>query len=149
MIESIINFFKNLFGFSSEKNKQAISNTDELNPTETRVKTKLLINNCLKGYKLKDMSLITGSYIMYCEDVSEGGFAVTTFETDKMPEEFYLRCKIESNDCGEQLGPLGMVVENRDSFLIINVTDTSLGLRKIAFDTTVESSDIKVQKNLD
>lgn len=138
MLESIINFFKKLFSSNDVEIVQNTTTETESITESASVKTTLLINNCLSGYKLTDIVLATGKQIMYCEDIPEKDSITTVFQTSTKPEEFYLQCMVESLENGERIGPQGMMVENTGTFITINATDTNLGLKKIAFDASVE-----------
>ena len=139
MLESIINFFKNLFSSNKVETVQNTITETESTAESTTVKTKLLINNCLNGYKLVEVLLATGTRIMYCNDIPEKDSIVVVFETDKNPEEFYLKCMVESMENGERIGPQGMIIKNNgNGFVTVNATDTNLGLNRITFNAAVE-----------
>ena len=139
MLESIINFFKNLFSSNKVETVQNTITETESTAESTTVKTKLLINNCLNGYKLVEVLLATGTRIMYCNDIPEKDSIVVVFETDKNPEEFYLKCMVESMENGERIGPQAMIIKNNgNDFVTVNATDTNLGLNRITFNAAVE-----------
>lgn len=145
MIESIINFIRRLFGADTDVTAETIGNDGSQTFT-----TKVLLNNCVKGYDLVDVNVVaTGKETVYgvhaCDTIGNGTDKAVTLSTKQKPECFHVVCYVCSCENNETLGPVsGKVVNSGDMFTTVNITDDFLGLKKITFDATVEE-----QKNIE
>ena len=146
MFTKIIDFFKNLFSTSNEKNVVATSEllSNEMvttSATENKYTLKVLLNNCIKGYSLINLKLSTDGNDYCINKLAYDESSVIEFNTSNKPSEIILKCGIKCESDGEIINNLSTKVNvSVTLFTTINVTDTLLGLRKITFDTNIENN---------
>lgn len=150
MLKKIIDFFKRLFGIKTKSEEtvavvamaKAVTRS-EVEDEEEKItpKTKVLINNCIRGYDLIKFNISSDSTI-YPE------FTILNNESEvivtEMDTELTLTCTIRAVENGEEIGPLSVKVKTpKDTFYTISVTDILLGLQKITFSAEVEDGKTK------
>ena len=143
MLKKIIDFFKRLFGVKTKSEETvAVVTTMAKAVTRSEVeedetpKTKVLINNCIRGYDLIKFNISSDSTVYPEFTIPNNDSEVIVTEMDT---ELTLTCTIRAVENGEEIGPLSVKVKTpKDTFYTINVTDILLGLQKITFSAEVE-----------
>ena len=143
MLKKIIDFFKKLFGIKT-KSEETVAVVTTMAKAVTRSeieeevipKTKVLINNCIRGYDLIKFDISSDSTVYPEFTIPNNDSEVIVTEMDT---ELNLTCTIRAVENGEEIGPLSVKVKTpKDTFYTINVTDILLGLQKITFSAEVE-----------
>lgn len=150
MFEKIIDFFKKLFG-KEEVSVDEISyvSDNDIVEEENIVKTKILLNNDIKGYDIKNLSIKANDTIIENIEIPNQDSRVVVLSSNEQPKVLELVCDVVAVENGETFAQLKAthLVISQAQFQTVNITDTLLNLKKITFGANVaeeENSQVEI-----
>lgn len=140
MFEKIIDFFKKLFGKEdvSVDEISYVSDNDIVEESNI-VKTKILLNNDIKGYDIKNLSIKANDTIIENIEIPNQDSRVVVLSSNEQPKVLELVCDVVAVENGETFAQLKAthLVISQAQFQTVNITDTLVNLKKITFGATV------------
>lgn len=139
MIKEIIEFFKKLFGKEEVSvNEVSYINDSDIVEEDNIIKTKILLNNNISGYDIKNLSIKANNSSIENIEIPDKESRVVVLSTNEQPQAFELICDVVATDNGEAFNQLkATCLATKAPFQTINITNVLVNLKKITFDASV------------